>query len=71
MRCPICNKEFLQSDPNVVFPFCSKRCQQIDAKRWFNEEYTVYSLNIDKLEREIAEGSTPSDGDSHSENDGE
>ena len=69
MRCPICKKEFSKSDPNVVIPFCSKRCQQIDAKRWFNEEYSIVTLNIDELEREIAEGSTPPDNSPESEAD--
>lgn len=71
MRCPICKKEFSQDDPGVAFPFCSERCRQIDAKRWFNEEYSILTLNVDQLEREIAEGQSlpPDDEDTSSPDD--
>ena len=56
MLCPICNKSFSKDDPNVVSPFCSERCRQVDAKRWFSEEYPIFTPNVDQIELEIAEG---------------
>lgn len=54
MRCPICDKKFSLADPGVAPPFCSVRCKQIDAKRWLDEEYTFETVDVDKLEQEIA-----------------
>ena len=61
MRCPICDKQFPLDDANAALPFCSVRCKSIDAKRWLNEEYTFESVNLDRLEEEIAglEAETP------------
>jgi endogenous inhibitor of DNA gyrase (YacG/DUF329 family) len=41
--CPICGKELianaaLESD---WFPFCSKRCRQIDLYRWSEGKYAI------------------------------
>lgn len=41
--CPICKKRFNIGETQA-FPFCSKRCRQIDLLRWLNEEYTVESF---------------------------
>lgn len=38
-RCPICDKNFRDSDPDVAMPFCSRRCKRIDAVRWLGEDY--------------------------------
>lgn len=54
MRCPICNKIFSPDDPTVALPFCSERCKRIDLGRWMNEEYSVDTVNLDKLEEAIA-----------------
>ncbi|MBQ9799787.1 MAG: DNA gyrase inhibitor YacG [Thermoguttaceae bacterium] len=54
MRCPICDKQFSLDDENAALPFCSVRCKSIDAKRWLNEEYTFETVNLDRLEEEIA-----------------
>ena len=35
--CPTCGTRFSPLD-SPVLPFCSRRCQQIDLGRWFNEE---------------------------------
>jgi endogenous inhibitor of DNA gyrase (YacG/DUF329 family) len=35
--CPTCGKRF-SPEQSPVMPFCSRRCQQIDLGRWFNEE---------------------------------
>lgn len=36
-RCPICRKP-TQHDYR---PFCSKRCADIDLKRWLSEDYVL------------------------------
>ncbi|MDD3590218.1 MAG: DNA gyrase inhibitor YacG [Thermoguttaceae bacterium] len=54
MRCLICDKEFSKNDPDAALPFCSPRCKMIDLKRWLGEEYSVESVNVDKLEEQIA-----------------
>lgn len=55
MKCPICQKSFAPGAPGAAMPFCSKRCKMIDAKRWLGEEYSVERLNVDELEKEIAQ----------------
>ena len=37
VRCPTCGQRFF-AEETPVMPFCSRRCQQIDLGRWFNEE---------------------------------
>ena len=39
VRCPICRTSF---DPQQAeaMPFCSRRCQQLDLRRWLNQEYS-------------------------------
>ena len=38
--CPVCKREFIISDgEKTYFPFCSRRCQEADLGRWFNEAY--------------------------------
>ena len=54
MRCPICDKEFSKDDPKAALPFCSLRCKSIDLKRWMGEEYALESVDLDKLEEQIA-----------------
>jgi endogenous inhibitor of DNA gyrase (YacG/DUF329 family) len=39
-NCPICEKRF-DFDASEAAPFCSRRCRQIDLKRWLGEEYSV------------------------------
>ena len=41
--CPICDKEL---PPNAAtesdwFPFCSKRCRQVDLYRWAEGKYAI------------------------------
>ncbi|MGI6401577.1 MAG: DNA gyrase inhibitor YacG [Thermoguttaceae bacterium] len=67
MRCSICKKNFSEEDPGVVMPFCSQRCQQIDAKRWFCEEYGLPVYDLDKIERVNAEEFHPITDDEHPE----
>ena len=44
-KCLICKKEiFIQSNS---YPFCSKKCSQIDLGKWLNEKYS-FSEEIDE-----------------------
>ncbi|MDR1382721.1 MAG: DNA gyrase inhibitor YacG [Planctomycetaceae bacterium] len=47
LTCPVCEKIFSIHDEHIAMPFCSLRCKQIDAMRWFNEQY---SMPIEKKE---------------------
>ncbi len=38
--CPICHKLAPKQD-NPYFPFCSKRCADIDLGHWFMQDYTI------------------------------
>jgi len=38
-HCPICKIHADHNDP--YYPFCSKRCQQIDLGRWVDEKYKI------------------------------
>ena len=40
-ECPVCEREVEPRDRNETFPFCSKRCRQVDLGRWLNEEISV------------------------------
>ena len=62
-RCPICNKSFSKDDPNAAVPFCSERCRRVDAKRWFCEEYPIFTPNVDQVELDVAEGRFLDDDD--------
>jgi len=37
--CPICKAGTDESNP--YYPFCAKRCQQIDLGRWVDEKYKI------------------------------
>ena len=41
LRCPICRKIVLKSEPE--FPFCSERCRTIDLGKWASGAYVVSS----------------------------
>ncbi len=60
MRCPICGKNFSREDPKVALPFCSPRCKSIDMKRWLGEEYSLETIDLDKLEERIVGVDSPS-----------
>lgn len=36
-RCPICTR----STEPAVRPFCSKRCADVDLKRWLSDDYIL------------------------------
>ncbi len=39
LRCPICRKIVLRSEPE--FPFCSERCRTIDLGKWASGAYVA------------------------------
>ena len=38
VKCAECQKEF-ESEGVKSFPFCSRRCQNLDLGRWMDERY--------------------------------
>jgi endogenous inhibitor of DNA gyrase (YacG/DUF329 family) len=42
-RCPTCHREVQveQREDLPSRPFCSKRCREIDLKRWLDGEYSI------------------------------
>ncbi|MCB0309723.1 MAG: DNA gyrase inhibitor YacG [Bdellovibrionales bacterium] len=49
--CPNCQK--MLGATSKFFPFCSKRCQQLDLGAWANEEYRVAGLAVAQEQIEI------------------
>lgn len=57
LRCPICKKIVLRTDPE--FPFCSERCRTIDLGKWASGGYVISTpindpeqlLNAESAER--------------------
>lgn len=43
LACPICGKEIVESAASAesLFPFCSRRCQEIDLYRWSEGRYAI------------------------------
>ncbi|MEM9330738.1 MAG: DNA gyrase inhibitor YacG [Pseudomonadota bacterium] len=41
VKCPSCN----QNSSRECYPFCSKRCQDLDLHKWFSESYTLPSTD--------------------------
>jgi uncharacterized protein len=39
LRCPICRKIVLRTEPE--FPFCSQRCRTIDLGKWASGAYVI------------------------------
>lgn len=52
-RCPICEKQFPASEEpgQSNFPFCSKRCRNVDLFRWFDGRYQV----VEEVDPMVAE----------------
>jgi endogenous inhibitor of DNA gyrase (YacG/DUF329 family) len=42
-KCPVCDALLPATAANdsPVFPFCSKRCKQIDLARWLDGKYAI------------------------------
>lgn len=54
--CPICDVELPASAAadSPVFPFCSRRCKQVDLLRWCEGKYAVVDqLSIERLAEEL------------------
>ncbi len=45
MNCPICKKKAEPMDKNKSYPFCCKRCKQIDLGNWCSDEYKIEDEN--------------------------
>ncbi|MCX5513309.1 DNA gyrase inhibitor YacG [Kaistia algarum] len=49
--CPICSQE----STRAAYPFCSKRCKDLDLHRWFSGAYAIPAVEADSEDDE-AEG---------------
>lgn len=52
MKCSICGIdyefEYKKEEPLPIhFPFCSKRCKEIDLGKWLNNEYQISIPNTE------------------------
>lgn len=55
--CPICGKDLAANaaTESEWFPFCSKRCRQIDLYRWSEGKYAIVDpLTPEHLESEVS-----------------
>ena len=57
-RCPNCGKPSVEA----AFPFCSKRCADLDLGRWLNEDYRIPVDDVFGDEDEVPED-FPEDGE--------
>ena len=44
--CPICKESSIRE----AYPFCSKRCADVDLNRWFKGHYAVPAEDVDPSE---------------------
>jgi uncharacterized protein len=42
-KCPICGKDAARA----TYPFCSKRCAEIDLSRWLSGSYAIPAVEDD------------------------
>lgn len=64
LTCPICEKELpVEVDSEApLFPFCSKRCKQIDLHRWTSGGYAIVEdLTPDKMFEHLSQRELPPD----------
>ena len=61
LRCPICRKIVLRTEPE--FPFCSARCRLIDLGKWASGAYVVSTPVTDP---EALENQPPAEEESDS-----
>jgi len=54
-KCPICGKELVDSlrQRSERYPFCSKRCQQMDLSKWLDGRYSIPGRKIERDEPEM------------------
>jgi endogenous inhibitor of DNA gyrase (YacG/DUF329 family) len=56
--CPICDRElaFNAAQDSPLFPFCSRRCKQVDLFRWTEGHYAIVeTLTPEKLVEELGD----------------
>ncbi len=56
-KCPICG----QPSSREAYPFCSRRCADIDLNRWLSGRYVVPGPEADENEPENAENADEKD----------
>lgn len=63
--CPICHKPVpTEADQARFFPFCSRRCQEVDLLRWTKGEYAVVeSLSPEELAERMSRQQGMSDSE--------
>jgi uncharacterized protein len=49
--CPVCGKP----SSRAVYPFCSKRCAEIDLHRWLSGGYAIPGAKVEPDEGEPSE----------------
>lgn len=59
-RCAECRDPLPPREENAFFPFCSKRCKDIDLSRWFDEAYTL-PVSHHSTERDLPDDDTLAD----------
>ena len=47
-HCPVCRE--LTTHENAEYPFCSKRCSDVDLGRWMTGRYAVPAIEPEELE---------------------
>ena len=67
--CPSCNKPVKRG--GVTFPFCSKRCQDLDLGSWFFEKFRISRALSPEEADELAEGAELVDESVSDDEDGE
>ena len=53
-RCPNCSKRAVRD-----FPFCSKRCADLDLGRWLTGSYAIAAVETDDPDEEDHSSSSP------------
>ena len=55
--CPICERELpVNAETGLTtFPFCSKRCQEVDLHRWAEGKYSI----VEPIDPEVEGDETP------------
>lgn len=61
-RCPVCSEPVAARAENPAFPFCQRRCQQIDLGRWLGGDYVI-SKSLAPASRAPEVGASRADDD--------
>lgn len=60
LTCATCGAAIEPRPGNRFYPFCSKRCRQVDLGRWLQEDYRV-RVTPGRTARAWPQGSAPED----------